>query len=81
MIRNPYVDFLNLIPKQSKWIGTVTEKRSDGYVYVQKLNTRSVATLCICSSDVVVGKNVLVQGNTVVTSLAGSQSIWTVELD
>ena len=81
MIRNPYIDFLNLIPKQSKWIGTVTEKRSDGYVYVKRLNSYSSALLCSSASDVQVGKKVLVQGSNVVSSLADSQTVMTVELE
>lgn len=80
MIRNPYVDFLKLIPKQTKWIGKVKSKRGDGYVEVQKLNTASVPTLCVCSSDVAVDKNVLVQGSTVLSALADAQPIQTVEL-
>ena len=81
MLRNPYVDFLNLIPKQNKWIGTVVSKRGDGYAEIQKINTRSVPTICVCSNDVQVGKNVLVQGSTVVTVLADAQSIQSVELE
>lgn len=80
MIRNPYVNFLNLIPKQSKWIGTVTEKRSDGYVYVKRLNSSSAALLCSSSSDVPLNKLVLVQGSNVVSSLADSQ-VTTMELE
>lgn len=81
MIRNPYIDFLNLIPKQNKWIGKITNNRNDGYAEVQKLNTASVPTLCVCSDDAQVGKYVLVQGNTVLSVLADAQSIQTVELE
>lgn len=80
MVRNPYVDFLNLIPRQAKWIGTVKSKRGDGYAEVQKLNTASVPTLCVCSSDVQVGKNVLIQGSTVLSVLADAQTVQSVEL-
>lgn len=81
MIRNPYIDFINLIPRQAKWIGTVTKKRTDGYAEVQKLNTGAVSTLCVCSGDVQVGKKVLVQGATVVTVLSDSQSPVVHQLD
>lgn len=74
MIRNPYVDFIKLIPRQNKWIGKVVRKRDDGYAEIQKLNTASVPILCVCSTDVQVGKSVLVQGSTVVASLADAQS-------
>ena len=80
MVRNPYIDFLNLIPKQTKWVGTVKSKRGDGYVEVQKLNTASVPTLCVCSSDVQIGKNVLIQGSTVLSVLADAQAVQPVEL-
>ena len=80
MVRNPYVDFLNLIPRQTKWIGTVKSKRGDGYVEVQKLNTSSIPTLCVCSSDVQVGKNVLIQGTTVQSVLSSAQTPVPVQL-
>lgn len=81
MIRNPYIDFINLIPRQAKWIGTVTKKRTDGYAEIQKLNTAAVPTLCVCNTDVQAGKKVLVQGATVVTVLSDSQSPVVHQLD
>ena len=80
MIRNPYVTFLNLIPRQSKWIGVVQRVKGDGYVYVQRINTTSEGILCASSTDVQVGQYVLLQGTTVQSVLSSAQTPVPVQL-
>lgn len=75
MIRNPYVTFLNLIPRQSKWIGVVQRIKGDGYVYVQRINTTSEGVLCDTPTELKVGQYVLLQGTTVQSVLASAQNV------
>lgn len=75
MIRNPYVTFLNLIPRQSKWIGVVQRVKGDGYVYVQRINTTSEGILCATPTELKVGQYVLLQGTTVQSVLASAQNL------
>lgn len=80
MIRNPYKHFLNLLPKQSKWIGQVTGKMDDGHVYVKQIGTRSVDIICEHDSEIEINTYVLITGTTITNVLTNAQVIETREL-
>lgn len=80
MIRNPYIHFLNLLPKQSKWIGQVTGKMDDGHVYVKQLGTRSVDIICEHDAEIENNTFVLITGTTITNVLSNAQTIQKQEL-
>lgn len=83
MIRNPYVQFLSLLPQQRRWIGKVIGKKDSALVYVQKLNTNSAENVVLVSggnSEIVPNTYVLVQDTTVVSVLSETQPILSLAL-
>ena len=41
MIRNPYVRFLSLLPRHTKWIGKVARRLDEGHIHVNQLGDRA----------------------------------------
>lgn len=80
MIRNPYVHFLNLLPKQSKWIGQVTGKLDDGHVFVKQIGTRSTDIICEHDAEINNGTFVLITDKTITNVLTNAQDIQEAEL-
>lgn len=80
MIRNPYANFLSLLPKQSKWIGQVTGRVDNGHVYVKQIGSRSVDIICEYSSEVADGTFVLITDRTITSVLSNAQVIMEAEL-
>lgn len=76
MIRNPYVQFLSFLPKQSKWIGTVTGRIDEGHIYVKQIGTgRAVDLVCECDQEVQNGTYVLLTNRTVTTVLTNADTV------
>lgn len=80
MIRNPYIHFLNLLPKQTKWIGQVTGRVDDGHVYVKQVGTRSVDIICEHDYEVENNTYVLITGTTITNVLSDARVIERQEL-
>lgn len=80
MIRNPYVHFLNLLPRQSKWIGIVTGRLDEGHIYVKQIGDRAENIICECDQEVPANTYVLLTDRTVTTVLTNADTVIEVAL-
>lgn len=80
MIRNPYVRFLSLLPRHSKWIGKVAGRLDEGHIHVNQLGSRAVNLVCECDQEVQIGTYVLLNDRTVTTVLANADNVLEIEL-
>lgn len=80
MIRNPYVRFLSLLPRHSKWIGIVTNRLDEGHIHVKQIGNRAINLVCECDQEVQTGTYVLLNDRTVTTVLANADNVQEIEL-
>ncbi len=76
---NPYADFLNLIPKENKWIGKIVSISSDGDVVVSIPGAGGTVVVKGDGTDTyAVDDHVYIKGDTIQGKTADVQPVITV---